>query len=113
MEFDHGGQKRFVPGFYAADGNAAHSSADAGNIWKVNFRPDAIGEYRFKAFFHKGKHIAVAPYAQVSKNEPVWTQEGQFTVAEVDSAATGFYAKGPYGTPMIIFCAMTGMVRPL
>lgn len=40
-----------VPGFYAADGNAAETSADTGRIWRVNFRPDKVGEWAYEAVF--------------------------------------------------------------
>jgi len=32
-----------VPGFYAADGNAAETSAKTGRIWQVRFMPDQVG----------------------------------------------------------------------
>ena len=34
-----------VPGFFDADGNAAETSAEKGNIWKVRFRPDETGTW--------------------------------------------------------------------
>ncbi len=49
-----------IPGFYAADGNAAETSAEAGNIWKVHFRPDEEGEWTYKASFRKGNNIAIS-----------------------------------------------------
>ncbi len=32
-----------IPGYFAASGNAAESSAGKGNVWKIHFRPDEIG----------------------------------------------------------------------
>lgn len=52
------GQIFKVPGFYAADGDAAESSAEAGNIWRVNFCPDEAGTWKYKAFFVTGPYIA-------------------------------------------------------
>ena len=49
-----------IPGFYAADGNAAETSSDSGNIWQVRFTPDAIGEWTYSVSFKKGENIAVA-----------------------------------------------------
>src|SRR5512147_1728085 len=34
-----------APGFYAADGNAAETSAKSGNKWRVHFAPDRTGEW--------------------------------------------------------------------
>lgn len=49
-----------VPGFYAADGDAAESSSSQGNIWQVRFRPDEEGEWTYKASLRKGKEIAIS-----------------------------------------------------
>ncbi|HSM49163.1 MAG TPA: DUF5060 domain-containing protein, partial [Draconibacterium sp.] len=37
--FTNGTKSYNVPGFFAADGKASETSEDAGNIWRVNFRP--------------------------------------------------------------------------
>jgi len=34
VTFSKGNKQYIVPGYYAADGNAAHTSADAGNKWR-------------------------------------------------------------------------------
>ncbi|MGB5555718.1 MAG: DUF5060 domain-containing protein, partial [Flavobacteriaceae bacterium] len=44
--FTNGDKTYTVPGFYAADGNAAETSATSGNIWQVRFTPDATGEWK-------------------------------------------------------------------
>ncbi len=43
-----------VPGFYAADGNAAQSGAESGNVWQVRFRPDLEGEWTYAGELRKG-----------------------------------------------------------
>ena len=53
------GQTRQVPGFYAADGKAAQTSADAGNVWQARFVPDQSGTWRYKASFVTGKDVAL------------------------------------------------------
>src|SRR5690554_7970624 len=58
ITFSNGARKYTVPGFYAADGNAAESSAEDGSIWKVRFKPDMIGTWHFKVSFKTGKDIA-------------------------------------------------------
>jgi len=58
VTFTHGNHSLTVPGFYAADGNAAETSADSGSVWRVNFRPDREGEWTWKADFQKGFDVA-------------------------------------------------------
>lgn len=48
-----------IPGFYAADGNAAESSASSGSIWKVHFRPDRAGTWEYEVSFKKGEDISI------------------------------------------------------
>ncbi|PXF47318.1 hypothetical protein BWQ96_02931 [Gracilariopsis chorda] len=52
------GVKHVVPGFYAADGNAAHTSAEKGNVWRVRFKTARTGKWMYIASFHKGNFIA-------------------------------------------------------
>ena len=37
-----------VPGFFAADGNAAETSAGAGNKWRAHFAPDRTGTWTYR-----------------------------------------------------------------
>ncbi len=50
-----------VPGYFAADGNAANSSAQSGTKWRVNFVPDRTGSWNYKVDFRKGKGVALDP----------------------------------------------------
>ena len=52
-----------VPGYYAADGDAANTSADAGNKWRVHFAPDQTGTWEYQVSFRKGENIAVVDAA--------------------------------------------------
>lgn len=85
-----------IPGYFAADGNAAESSADSGNIWKVHFLPPKAGNWNYKATMIRGTGIAVAD--SIIKNEiqtlSLSNATGDFTVQPIDLAAPGFYAKG-------------------
>jgi hypothetical protein len=60
VTFSNGAEEFVVPGFYAADGNAAESSADSGNKWMVRFSPNQEGEWTYKVSFKQGEGIAVA-----------------------------------------------------
>jgi len=59
VTFRRGGSTYVVPGYYAADGNAAHSSAASGNVWRVHFCPDETGRWTYSASFKKGPNVAV------------------------------------------------------
>ncbi|NND33781.1 MAG: DUF5060 domain-containing protein, partial [Saprospiraceae bacterium] len=60
VTFKNGDISMVVPGFYAADGNAAESSADAGNTWKVHFRPNRAGTWEYTVSFRQGDQIAIS-----------------------------------------------------
>ena len=63
--FTHEASGKFylVPGYFAADGNAANSSADAGNKWRVNFSADETGRWQWRASFRKNNWVAVSDKA--------------------------------------------------
>ena len=52
------GKSYVVPGFFAADGNAAETSAKVGNRWRVHFTPDETGAWNYEAFLRQGAGLA-------------------------------------------------------
>ena len=48
-----------VPGYFAADGDAANTGATVGNLWQVNFIPPLTGDWTWTAEFRVGDEIAV------------------------------------------------------
>ncbi len=60
VEFTNGNGKFSVPGYYAADGNAAETSATSGGIWRVKFAPGQAGEWKYRVSFKKGPNIAIS-----------------------------------------------------
>ncbi len=94
VTFSNGDRTYVVPGFYDADGTAAETSADEGNIWKVRFRPDKTGKWNYKISFKKGKDIVVKdddPNADKIYPDGL---EGSFDVAESDKSGDDLRAKG-------------------
>jgi hypothetical protein len=89
-----GGTAFIVPGFYAADGNAAETSASSGTRWAVRFTPNEKGNWRYSASFRTGKEVAVSsePYA----GNPVSFDgtSGQFTVAASNKLLPDNRARG-------------------
>lgn len=59
VTFQHEGTEYNIRGFYAADGNAAETSASSGNIWQVRFTPDKVGKWSYTAQLHKGDSVAL------------------------------------------------------
>ena len=78
--FRNGDQTVTVPGFYAADGKAAESSADSGNVWRVLFSPDKTGDWTYEISFRKGKNIAVSEDAEAGEALAFDGQTGKFSV---------------------------------
>ncbi len=61
VRFTHigSGQSLLVPGCYAADGDAANTSADTGNKWRAHFAPAQTGRWMYVVSSRQGKNVAV------------------------------------------------------
>ena len=70
-----------IRGFYAADGNAAHSGASSGNIWMCRFRPDEVGRYRYEALLRSGPAVSIDSDVP-SQTFPLENASGEFVVGE-------------------------------
>lgn len=62
VTFSHAasGKSYVVPGYFAADGEAAETSATAGKQWKVHFRPDETGDWNYTTSFRSGPNVAIS-----------------------------------------------------
>lgn len=89
-------QREFlVPAYFAADGNAANSSAQSGNIWRVKFTADAAGEWQWSLSFRTGKDVAIALNPDAGKAAPLYDgKQGSFTVQPQSLQDDSFAAKG-------------------
>lgn len=95
VTFTNGDKQYVVPGFYAADGNAAESSAAVGNVWMVRFTPDDTGEWKYKVSFQEGDQIAVKDNMATAKSAGFMDgAEGSFMVSESDKTGIDNRAKG-------------------
>lgn len=54
------GKTLTVPGFFAADGDAANSSATSGSTWHCHFRPSEPGVWEYQVSFREGKMVATS-----------------------------------------------------
>lgn len=104
-----------VHGYFAADGNAAESSATSGNKWRVKFTPDEAGTWSYTTSFRSGTNIAVEYPLNVSSGSTLDFNGDfdTFSVVATDKSAPDFKALGrisydgsrylnfPDGTPFL------------
>ncbi|NJK95408.1 MAG: DUF5060 domain-containing protein [Bacteroidales bacterium] len=117
VTFTNGDQIFKIPGFFAADGNAAETGANSGNKWRVHFVPNRIGVWNYSVSFLTGRNISISdeialvdyrkdtPDAGIVKNYKATGKvqgmplapngvKGSFTVAGTDKKAPDFRADG-------------------
>ncbi len=95
VRFRQGDRTCVVPGYYAADGNAAQTGASQGNQWRVHFAPDATGTWEYAVSFRGGSRVAVsdAPHAGRAIRR-LDGFSGRFEVAPTDKTGCDHRAKG-------------------
>lgn len=90
----------FVPGYFAADGNAKETSANEGNKWRVHFAPSEPGVWEYDVFFMSGNSIATQTLAeialsdQLNKELPGHRQTGKITIKPTDKTGRDLRGKG-------------------
>ncbi len=94
VTFSQGDRRCTIPGFFAADGNAAESGAESGNCWRVHFTPDAEGTWQWKASFRAGADVAVSEDPRAGKPVAPDGAEGTLQVAASDKQGRDFRARG-------------------
>lgn len=94
VTFRHGNKVYVVPGYYAADGNAAESSATGGNLWQVDFVPDEVGTWTYTASFRTGPDVAVSLDPNAGTATSFDGTRGSFTVAPSDKTGRDARANG-------------------
>ncbi len=94
VDFTHEGTTYSVPGFYAADGQSAESSADSGSVWQVRFAPDTEGEWTYRVSFRQGDSLALSDDPQAGEPVALDGTAGSFQVTPSDKAAPDSRAMG-------------------
>jgi hypothetical protein len=82
-----------VPGYFAGDGNAANTSATAGNKWRAHVSPDKTGRWNWRIRFVSGPNVAVTTAAGAAVS-PFDGLAGSFDVQATDKTAPDFRASG-------------------
>ncbi|MFA9393033.1 MAG: DUF5060 domain-containing protein [Prolixibacteraceae bacterium] len=110
--FINGNDSVIVPGYFAADGNAAETGAISGNKWKVKFTPNKTGTWKFETSFRYGENVAVADDPDAGVPGELDGLKGEFNIYEADLSAPGFYGKGrlQYSGKHYLHHAQTGEI---
>ncbi|MEM6777962.1 MAG: DUF5060 domain-containing protein, partial [Planctomycetota bacterium] len=84
-----------IPGYFAADGDAANSGATSGNQWRAHISPDHTGTWKYSVSFRSGNQVAVNDdIVAGSAVEGVDGIGGSFVVAATDKSGRDFRGKG-------------------
>lgn len=94
VTFTHGDKVYVIPGYFAADGNAADSGATEGNLWRVNFVPDEVGTWTYKASFRSGPDVAVSLDPNAGASAAFDGETGTFQVGPTDKHGRDNRANG-------------------
>lgn len=89
------GVSYIVPGYFAADGDAANTSATSGNKWRAHLSPDHDGEWTYKVSFRKGPGVAISD--DPNAGTPVEGLDGiesTLDIAVTDKTGRDFRGKG-------------------
>ena len=92
VTFTRSGESHVVPGYFAADGDAAETGADSGDQWQVKFAANRPGVWQYSVSFKQGRNIAVTGAStDALPIEGIDGQSGAITVLE---KREGPYADG-------------------
>ncbi len=98
VTFTHPGSGKtyVIPGFFAADGNAAETNANSGNKWHVNFAPDETGTWNYSVSFREGSNVAVTYPSSANDGSPGFLNgiTGNFSVTDTNKSLPDNRAKG-------------------
>jgi len=94
VTFTHksGSPHYIVPGYFAADGNAAETSAISGNKWCAHFSPDVIGEWYYEVVILSGKNSAIDN--AITGATTIFHETGSFNIEPTDKTGRDFRGKG-------------------
>ena len=92
--FTKGSKSYQAPGYFAADGNAAETSATSGNKWRVHFVPDEIGEWTYRVSFRTGPEVAVNSDPNAGRALPPDGISGKLLISPTDKTGRDHRARG-------------------
>ena len=96
VAFEHAdsGTRLVVPGYFAADGDAAETGATSGTQWRVHFTPSETGTWSYAATLRNGPDVALSLDSTSGTPAVVEGASGTFTIEETDKAGRDFRGRG-------------------
>jgi len=94
VTFSRDDRQFVVPGYYAADEDAADTGAEAGSKWRAHFIADEPGLWTYTASFRTGTDIALDPNALAGGPVAFDGATGSFPIAATDKTGRDFRAQG-------------------
>ena len=88
------GSTTVVPGFFAADGDAANTGAASGNKWAVKFTPNQTGQWNYTASFRTGTDVAISLDANAGNTTSFNGTSGNFSISASNKNNPDNRAKG-------------------
>ncbi|MEM9443779.1 MAG: Ig-like domain-containing protein [Verrucomicrobiota bacterium] len=84
-----------VPGYFAADGNAANTSATSGSKWHAHLSPDDVGQWVYEVRFRQGTDVAVASGVDAGNAVAKYNGlSGSFRIKETNKSGSDFRGRG-------------------
>ncbi|MEM6979721.1 MAG: DUF5060 domain-containing protein [Planctomycetota bacterium] len=83
-----------VPGYFAADGNAANTSADKGTTWRAHLAPSKPGQWQYTISFVQAAGAALDESVDAVAVKPYDGQSGSFDVTETDKTGRDLRGHG-------------------
>ena len=97
VRFTHqvSGRTYLVPGYFAADGNAAQTDSGAGPKWRAHFTPDETGSWTYHVSFRQGRFVAVSDLPDAGEAAGFMDGDGgTFEIGSTDKSGRDFRARG-------------------
>ena len=99
VDFQHArtGKTYTVPGYFAADGDAANTSATSGDKWRVHFAPDMTGDWTYTVSFYEYPFVSVSELKTPNKNAKTVAPHGstgRLAIGPTDKTGRDLRGKG-------------------
>lgn len=94
FQHESGAPSYTVPGYFAADGKAGNSSAEAGTKWRAHLSPDKPGRWTYTVSFVTGKMVALEAKNSGQAIERYHGKTGTFNIQPTDKKGRDFRARG-------------------
>jgi hypothetical protein len=94
FKHESGSPNYSIAGYFAADGNASNTSAEAGTKWRAHVSPDKPGKWTYQIRFVKGLGAAVGESNKTISLKGYHGKSGSFKINPTDKKGRDFRANG-------------------